>query len=86
MTISGPPGFNSLTFVAPASGFVVEYSSCFISVSNLDLYVTSYIHCFDSLMSRSPSRGPNNLYVNMDHSITHVYMNYSITQGEVERS
>ena len=67
---SGPPGF-CLAFVGPASGLAVEYSSCFISVMNLDLYV----HRFDSLMSRSPSRGPNNLYV---------YMNHSRTQGEAE--
>ena len=70
---SGPPGFNSLTSVALASGLAVEYSSCFIAVMNFDLYV----HCFDSSMSRSPSRGPKNLYV---------YMNHSRTQGEVERS
>ena len=48
-----------LRSVAPASGLAVEYPSCFISVMNLDLYV----HCFDSLMSRSLSRGPNNVYV-----------------------
>ena len=41
------------------SWFAVEYSSCFISVMNLNLYV----RCFDSLMSRGPSRGPNNFYV-----------------------
>ena len=70
---SGPPRFNCLTSVAPVSGLIVEYSSCFISVMNLDLYV----HCLDSLMSRSPSRGPNNVYV---------YMNHNRTQGEVERS
>ena len=39
-------------------GLAVEYSSCFISVLNLDLCVWS----FDALM-RSPSLGPNNLYV-----------------------
>ena len=33
---------------------------------NLDLYV----HYFDSLMSRSPLRGPNNLYVSVSHSRT----------------
>ena len=44
----------------------VEYSSCFISVMNLDLYV----RCFDSLMSRGPSRGPNNLHVYMNHNRT----------------
>ena len=65
--------FNCLTYVAPATGLAVKYSSCFISVMNLDLYV----HCFESLMSSSPSRGPNNLYV---------YMNFSRTQGETERS
>ena len=50
---SGPPGFNCWTFVAPAfqSWFAVEYSSCFISVMNLDLYV----RCFDSLMSGGPT-------------------------------
>ena len=63
---SSPPGFNCLTSVAPASGLAVEYSSCFISVMNLDLYV----HCFDSLMSRSPSRGKNNLYMYMNRSRT----------------
>ena len=67
----GPPGFNYWTSGAPAfqSWFAVEYSSCFISVMNLDLYV----HCFNSI-SRGPSRGPNNFYV---------YMNYSRTYGEV---
>ena len=70
---SGLLGFNCLTSVASASGLAVQYSSCFISVMNLDLYV----HCFDSLMSRSPSSGPNNLYV---------YMNHSRTPGEVECS
>ena len=52
---SGPPGFNFWTSVAAAfqSWFAVEYSSCFISVMNLDLYV----HSFDSLMNRGPSRG-----------------------------
>ena len=66
--VTGPPAFNSWTFVAPAfqSWFAVEYSSCFISVMNLDLYV----RCFDSLMSRGPSRGPNNFYVYMNHSRT----------------
>ena len=34
----------------------VEYSSCFISVLNLDLYV----YCFGAFMSRSPSRAPKN--------------------------
>ena len=62
---SGLPGFNCWTSVAPAfqSWFDVEYSSSFISVMNLDLYV----RCFDSLMSRGPSRGPNNFYVYMNH-------------------
>ena len=41
--------------------FAVEYSSCLISV-NLNLYV----RCFDSLMSKGPSRGPNNVYVYMN--------------------
>ena len=42
------PGFNCWTSVTPAfqSWFAVEYSSCFISVMNLDLYV----RCFDSLI------------------------------------
>ena len=53
---SGPPGFKCWTSVAPASCLAVEYSSCFVSVMNLYLYV----HCFDSLMSRCPSHGPNN--------------------------
>ena len=48
-----------MTSVVPASGRAVEFSSCFKSVMNLELYV----HCFDSLMSRSPSRGPKNLNV-----------------------
>ena len=39
-------------------------SSCFISVIYLDLYV----RCFDSLMSRGPSRRPNNFFVYMNHS------------------
>ena len=58
---SGPPGFNCWTSFAPVfrSWFAVENSSCFISVMNLDLYV----RCFDSLMSRGPSPGPNNVYV-----------------------
>ena len=61
-------GFNCWTSVAPAfqSFFAVEYWSCFISVINLDLYVG----CFDSMMSRGPSRGPNNFYVYMNHSRT----------------
>ena len=54
---SGPPGFNCWTSVAPAfqNWFAVEYSSCFMSVMNLELYFS----CFDSLMSRG-QRGPNN--------------------------
>ena len=62
---SGPPGFNCWTSVAPAfqSWVAFEYSSCFISVINLDLYV----RCFDSLMARGPSRGTNNFYVYMNH-------------------
>ena len=64
----GPTGFNCWTSVAPAfqSWFAVEYSSCFIPLMNLYLYV----RCFDSLMSRGPSRGPNNFYVYMNHSRT----------------
>ena len=51
---------------AAAPGDAVEYSSYFISVMNLDMYV----RCFDSLMSRSPtSRGPN-FYVYMNHNRT----------------
>ena len=67
--MSGPPGFNCWTSVAPAfqSWFAVEYSSCLM---NLDLYV----RCFYSLMSRGPSRGPKIFYV---------YMNHSRTYGEV---
>ena len=38
-------------------GLAVEYSFCFISVLNFDLYV----YCFDALIS--PSCGPNNMYV-----------------------
>ena len=34
---------------------------------SLDLYV----RCFDSLISRGPSRGPNNFYVYMKHSRTY---------------
>ena len=40
-------------------GLTIEYSSWFISVLNLYLYVW----CFCAFMSRSPSRGPNNLCV-----------------------
>ena len=62
----GPPGFNCWTSVAPAfqSWFTVEYSSCFISVMNLDLYV----RCFDSLQNRGLARGPYNFYVCMNYS------------------
>ena len=69
---SGSPGFNFSTSVSSAfqSWFAVDYSSCFISVMNLDLYVL----CFDSLMSRGCSRGPN----------FYVYMNHSRTYGEVD--
>ena len=73
LSLIGHTGVQLFDFFAPAAGLAVEYLSCFISVMNLDLHV----HCFDSLMSRSPSRGPNNLYV---------YINHSRTQGEVERS
>ena len=67
--------FNCWTSVAPAfqSWFAVEYSSCFNSVMNLDLYVC----CFESLMSRGPSRGPNNFYV---------YMNQNRTKYEFARA
>ena len=65
LSLVGPTEFNYWTSVAPAfqSWFAVEYSSCFISVINLVLYV----RCFDSLMSRGPSRGPN-FYVYMNHN------------------
>ena len=65
---SGSPGLNCWTSVVPAfqSWFAVEYSSCFISVMIPDLHV----RCFDSLMRRGPSSGPNNFYVNMNHSRT----------------
>ena len=53
------------TFPCLQSLFAVEYSFCFISVMNLDLYG----RCFDPLMSRSPSRGPN-FYVYMNQSRT----------------
>ena len=58
---------NCWTSVYPAfqSWFAVEYLSCFNSLMNLDLYV----HCFDSLMTRGPSCGPN-FYVYMNHSRT----------------
>ena len=41
-------GFNCWTSVAPAfqSWFAVEYSPCFISVMNLDLYVRVIIYLF----------------------------------------
>ena len=42
------------TFRCFRVGLLVEYSSCFVSVMNLNLYV----HCFDALLSRSASRGP----------------------------
>ena len=48
----------------------VEYSSCFISVINLDLYV----RCLDALVSRSPSRGLNNVQNNVQ---TCMFMNHS---------
>ena len=55
---SGPPGTVGLLLPQRFRvGLAVEYSSCFILVLNLDLYVC----CFDWVMSRSPSRGPNNL-------------------------
>ena len=40
-------------------GLTVEYSSCFILLMNLNLYV----HCFDTLMNGGPSRGPNKCYI-----------------------
>ena len=52
--------FNSTSrYFDDLLNIAVEYSSCFISVMNLDIYV----RWFDSLMSRGPSRGPNNFYV-----------------------
>ena len=41
-------------------GLTVEYSSGFISVLNLDLYVCCSMHWW---VKRNPSGGPNNLYV-----------------------
>ena len=41
------------------TGLAVGYSSCFISV----LYLNLYVCCFDAEMSRNPSRGPKNLYI-----------------------
>ena len=57
---SGPAGSNCWTSIAPAfrCWFAVEYS-CFISVMIPDIYV----RCVESLVSRGPSRGPNNFYV-----------------------
>ena len=51
----GPPGFNCWTSVAPAfqSWLADEYSSCFISVTNLDLYV----RWFESLCPPPTGRG-----------------------------
>ena len=68
LSLSGPPGFNCWTSVAPAfqNWFAFEYLSCFISVMNL----YSYVRCFDSLMSRCPSCGPNNFYVYINHNRT----------------
>ena len=68
LSLTGPYEVQLLDSVAPAfqSWFAVEYSSCFVSVMNLDLYV----HCFDSLMSRGPSLGLNNFYVFMNRSRT----------------
>ena len=38
----------------------------------IDIYIIKililYVRCFDSLISRGPSRGPNNFYVYMNHS------------------
>ena len=60
---SGPPDFNcwnsSVTPAFQSFWFAVEYSSCFTLVMNLDLYV----RYFDSLISRGPSRGPNDFFV-----------------------
>ena len=50
-------GFLSLQHLSKGLG--VEYSSCFILVLNLALYVC----CFDPWMSRNPSCGPNILHV-----------------------
>ena len=68
LSLVGPTGFNCWTSVAPAfqSWFAVEYWSYFISVINLDLYV----RCFDSLMCRGPSQGPNKFYVYVNHNRT----------------
>ena len=67
LSLVGPTGVQLLDFCCSGmSWFAVEYSSCFISVVNLDLYV----RCFDSLMSRNPSRGSNNFCVYMNHNRT----------------
>ena len=70
MSLVGPNGVQLLYFFVLAfqSRFALEYSSCFISVMNRDLYVG----CFDSLMSRAPSHKPNNFYMYMNHSRTQV--------------
>ena len=56
-----PPGFNCWTSVAP----VFQYWSCCWVLILFHLSVESWLicYCFDSLMSRSPSRAPNSLYV-----------------------
>ena len=65
--MSGLAGFNCWTSVTLAfQNWFAVLSSCFISVTDLDLSV----RCFDSLMSRGPSRGPNNFYVYMHHNRT----------------
>ena len=44
----GSPGFNCWILLQRFSvGLAVEYSSCFISIMDIDLYVC----CFDSLVS-----------------------------------
>ena len=56
-----PPGFNCWTSVA----LVFQYWSCCWVLIWFHLSVESWFICccFDSLMSRSPSREPNNYYV-----------------------
>ena len=55
-----PPGFNCWTSVAPVSVLV-------LLLSILSVESWSICCCFDSLMSRSPSREPNNLHVYEAH-------------------
>ena len=56
-----PPAFNSWTSVAP----MFHFWSCCWELILFHLSVESWFicRCFDSLISRSPSREPNNSYV-----------------------